>query len=209
MNAEEIKAYVAQHFRYEKQAALVAFEASDRLNWGGEPADVLVVTDRRFLYEIEVKISVADLKRDIHKRKHTYFKNSNDNHPVNRFFFAVPKEMTGAALDIIENTYPYAGLLIAKGGFIEHEKQAKLLSSNKLKFRQIYELTRQQSGTLCRLSLALNSSNNVAEERWQELLQLRKEVNLLKAMNATVVSQSPAPESDLEPKDHFLQLQQH
>ena len=184
MNAEEIKAYVAGHFRYEKQAALIAFEAGDNCSAWGEPADVLVVTDARLLYEIEVKISISDLKHDAVKRKHSYFANGNDKHAVNRFYFAVPKEIAAPAEEIIEKMYPYAGLLSVNGGFVEHRKQAKILHTKRLSFRQIYELTRQQSGTLCRLSRALVESNQIAAERWEELKTLRQNEKLHKAIIA-------------------------
>jgi hypothetical protein len=186
INADEIKGYVAGHFRYDKQCALIAFEAGDNCSSWGEPADVLVVTDARLLYEIEVKISISDLKHDMVKRKHTYFANGNEKHAVNRFYFAVPKEIAEEALSIIEKMYPYAGLLSVRGGFVDHKKQARILHTKKLSFRQIYELTRQQSGTLCRLSQALSSSNKIAAERWEEIKLLRQNLTLTKAENDTL-----------------------
>jgi hypothetical protein len=187
MNAEEIKGYVASHFRYEQQVALIAFEAPDHLGGAyGELADVMVVTDHRLLYEIEVKITIADLKRDVDKHKHTGFKNGDTRHPVSRFYFAVPKEIWVPALEIIENIYPYAGLLSVNGGFVELQKRAKDLHGKRLSLRQIYQFTKQQSGTLCRLALAAAKSSQVAEERWKDVLQLRKELALQKAINSAL-----------------------
>lgn len=186
LNAEEIKAAVASHFRYEKQAALIAFEAADGVStWGGEPADVLVVTDSRLLYEIEVKITLSDLKHDAVKSKHSYFVNNNSKNVVNRFYFAVPYDIAVPAEEIIEKMYPYAGLLSVHGGTVDHKKQARILHTKKLSFRQIYELTRQQSGTLCRLSRDLADSRKRAGEYWEQVKALTKEVALQKAINST------------------------
>jgi hypothetical protein len=186
MNADEIKAAVAAYFRYDKQAALIAFEASDHLSgWSGEPADVLVVTDSRLLYEIEVKITLSDLKHDEVKNKHRHFRTDDKNYPVNRFFFAVPNEIAVNAEEICEKMYPYAGILSVKGGTVNHPKQARILHTKKLSFRQIYELTRQQSGTLCRLSRDLADSRKRAGEYWDQVKALTKEVALQKAINST------------------------
>jgi len=197
LNAEEIKAYVAGHFRYEKQCDLICFEAA--VNFG-ELSDVLVVTDARRLYEIEVKVSIPDLKRDMEKKKHSVFRNGSSNYevgvgyfppgtfiskqPVNRFYFAVPKEIWVPAEEIIENLYPYAGLLAVNGGYVDHKRQAKLIHNNKLSFKTIVSLTKQQSGTLCRISRALVDSNQIAAERWEELKTLRQNEKLHKAIIA-------------------------
>ncbi len=190
MESLAIKASVAAHFRYDRQNPLIAFEASDGLSaWGGEPADVLVVNERRFLIEIEVKVSIQDLKRDQKKRKHQFFASQSyyKPFPVNRFFFAVPQELTGKALDIIESTYPYAGLLTVNGSFVYHQKEARLLHSARLTNRQIYELARQQSGTLCRLARDLAESQQQASKALEQVASLRKEVELQKAINSTKI----------------------
>jgi hypothetical protein len=203
MNSEEIKAYVAGHFRYEKQCDLICFEAA--VNFG-ELSDVLVVTDARRLYEIEVKISITDLKRDVDKRKHTAFRDGLSSYdtggryfppgtfihkqPVNRFYFAVPQEIWVPAEEIIERLYPYAGLLSVHGGYVDHKKQAKLIHNNKLSFKTIVSLTKEQSGTLCRISRALVSSNQIAAERWEELKTLRQNEKLHKAIIANYESKN-------------------
>ena len=45
-------------------------------------------------------------------------------------------------------------------------------------------LTKEQSGTLCRISRALVDSNQIAEERWAELKTLRQNEKLHKAIIA-------------------------
>lgn len=162
--ASEVKAMVAGYFRYKKQCPVVAFEASNILMFAtSEPADVLVVTESRMLYEIEVKISISDLKNDIKKKKHWSFINRPNYLPVHKFYFAVPQDITDIALDICNDLYPYAGLLsVTKFPFhsaaasfgVIPEKPPKHLNPKPLSLRQIVYMVKEQSGTLCRLARA-------------------------------------------------------
>ena len=79
IRAEQIKAAVASYYRYERQCPVVAFETNSQLEgWAGELADVLVLDKNRQLIEIEVKLSISDLKRDVKKLKHQAFSDSTD-----------------------------------------------------------------------------------------------------------------------------------
>lgn len=114
--------------------------------------DLLVVREgrRKFIYDIEIKVSKADFKRDFKKLvKHErlehgtitknyrwYYKplegkrkRIKPNTPVktndrpNRFFFAVPEGLIG-----VKDLPPYAGLLyVDKKGNVTKVKEAKLL----------------------------------------------------------------------------------
>jgi len=158
----EMKAMVAGYFRYKKQCPIIAFEGSNRLRWAtGEPADILIVTESRMLYEVEVKVSLSDLKSDRHKSKHWTFTNSPDSLPVYKFYFAVPQEISNAALDICREYYPYAGLLaVTKFPFNSAARDfgVKIVSSpnhlnNKpLSVKEIFYIVKEQSGTICRLA---------------------------------------------------------
>jgi hypothetical protein len=160
--SSEIKSTIAGYFRYKGQCPVVAFEASDKLRWStGEPADVLVITESRMLYEIEVKVSLSDLKHDVLKTKHHWFTDSPDTYPVNRFYFAVPTELEGKAVDICKELYPYAGLLsVDKFPFVSSAvdfgvhtiKQPRILNTRRLEISEIIFLIKEQSGTVCRLS---------------------------------------------------------
>ena len=162
MTASEVKAMVAGFYRYKKQCPVVAFEASDWARFrAGEPADVLAVTESRMLYEIEVKISLSDMKNDKKKRKHYHFMNTTDYIPVHQFYFAVPKELVSKALEICKEYYPYAGLLsVSKFPFnsaaidfgVHCEHRAKVISNERLTIKQVMYLVIEQSGTLCRLA---------------------------------------------------------
>lgn len=201
--SDDLKSAVASYFRYEEQAALIAFEASDSLLWGGEPADVLVLTEGRHLYEIEVKISLSDLRHDKIKSKHARFY-SSVTHPVNRFYFAVPKEMAEESKRIVERMYPYAGVLSVNGYSVESVKKVKTLHSRRLSLKCIAELAKQQSGTLCRLARAQRETCNRAEEWWRELNLLRKQLKSLK--DGTAFPDSTLCETCPEPGPTFAEI---
>lgn len=158
----EIKSTVAGYFRYKGQCPIVAFEASDKLRWStGEPADVLVISESRMLYEIEVKVSLSDLKHDVLKSKHRWFSSSPETYPVNRFYFAVPDDLEGKALEVCKELYPYAGLLsVDKFPFVSSAvdfgvhvvKQPRILNIRRLEISEVIFLVKEQSGTICRLA---------------------------------------------------------
>lgn len=188
MNSDMLKAMVAGYFRYKKQCPVVAFETSDKLRWStGEPADVLVLTDSRVLYEIEVKISLADLKHDLAKNKHHYFSNAPDVFPVNKFYFAMPDELTNKAIEICNEVYPYAGLLsVSKFPFVsaalnfgvQEEKSARILNNRRLAIKEILYLLKEQSGTVCRLARDKASAESNLQKEQKENIELKKLLTL-------------------------------
>ena len=140
----EMRAKVAYYFRYQQQCPLVAIEASTMLqsyNSGGQ-ADVMAINKKRHILEVEIKISIADMRKDIHKPKHywmwrDYFGEEPDaaifkKRPLwerevemqstigrvssraaaHQFYFAVPADLANKAKALCETLYPYAGLLI-------------------------------------------------------------------------------------------------
>ena len=66
--------------------------------------DMLIVTKNRYLTEVEIKISLSDLKADF-KKKHQH-KDKN----IKNFYYAFPEEMKEKALKLIPKEY---GILIA------------------------------------------------------------------------------------------------
>ncbi len=71
--------------------------------WFGHELDLIVVTQNRYAWEIEIKISVADLKADL-KKKHCH-----ESSKIKRFYFAVPTSLKEKALVLIPKN---AGLFI-------------------------------------------------------------------------------------------------
>ena len=66
--------------------------------------DMLIVTKNRYLTEVEIKISLSDLKADF-KKKHQH-KDEN----IKNFYYAFPEEMKEKALELIPKE---CGILIA------------------------------------------------------------------------------------------------
>ncbi len=153
VDSGKIRASVAAYMRYVRQSYLVAFEA--------DSADVLALSEADLLTEIEVKISLADLHRDKGKSKHWFYKNGQPNprFPRYHFYFAVPKDIANKVCEICSQKYPYAGVLGTNGGpahSVEVYRKAKQLSCEPISPVKVKELTKQQSGTVCRLAMRLN-----------------------------------------------------
>ena len=191
--AVEIKAMIAGYFRYKKQCPIIAFEASNRLKWAtGEPADILVVSESRMLYEIEGKLSLSDLKNDKKKGKHYMFRRQSDYLPVYKFYFATPKELSNAALDIVREYYPYAGLLaVSKFPFnsaaldfgVQEVISPKHLNNKPLPMKDIIYLVKEQSGTICRLARDKALAERTCKKVQSENIELNKSLTLAGVTN--------------------------
>lgn len=163
-NSDAIKAAVASYWRYTRQCPLVAFECNARLKpWGGELADVVVVNEGKQLLIVEVKISLADFRKDKRKSQHAHFSKDTGILPVTYFYFAVPKELANKVAYICDDIYPYAGVLSwsndnsSEFDVVEVFKHPKTLHPKALYVGQLTEeqisfITRTQTATLCRLA---------------------------------------------------------
>lgn len=160
ISADSIKASVAAYWRYIRQCPLVALEAScllESFNYGGQ-ADILIVTEARYLIEVEVKLTMGDLRRDKNKLKHRSFRDNLVEYPTRFFYFAVPKKLANKTVLVCGQLYPYAGV-IGSDGQGEAEvviyREPKALWGGKLSFPQILRMAREQSATICRLARIL------------------------------------------------------
>jgi hypothetical protein len=100
-----MKSAILAYFRFKRQYPYVVTE----VDLTGEPSDV-VVYDGTTLVEIEVKISIADLNREIKKRKHTYYKKESSSIP-HKFYVAIPTALAEKAKPIVEAMDPRYGIL--------------------------------------------------------------------------------------------------
>lgn len=93
MSSIYLRACAAQWLRYDRQCPLVTFERGLKEYHGYNAApDVLAVTKKRFLVEIEIKISMADFKANFKKRIHFmqargYYKKPHE------YWFLVPPHL--------------------------------------------------------------------------------------------------------------------
>ena len=140
--AETMKTKIAQYMRYILQCPVVAFECG--LYGHNGVSDVLAITEKRYLIDIEVKLTLSDLRSDINKPKHLLFYNSHFDCecgewrkawqrewkmikiysemnirgiPINhikKFYFAVSPDLVNKAKLALDKLYPYAGLMVVK-----------------------------------------------------------------------------------------------
>lgn len=172
--ADELKILVMSYWRFTRNCPIVASE----YNYGD--ADVLAVTNAGMTIETEVKISLADLKRDGSKTKHIamqrelglsqgqpseypFYKAATRTH---YFYFAVPERLKEKAKKIVSEMYPYAGLLIVKPinpsrnpryspPVYSEIKARQFRSKPKLTYEETMEVIRGMSTSLCRLGVEL------------------------------------------------------
>ena len=181
MNSDIVKALCLQYWRYEKQTVVVALEA--------DGMDVACIKNR-YLVETEVKISIADLKKDAEKEKHFRIRkllglpvdgivsapfSAHQFHAlhedvdwikkwfhVHQYYFAVPDDICDKALTVINDIYPYAGLLKARlyrvpnsytYGAVDLVKTPERIPVNRMDFQQVVGMVKAQSATLTRLAL--------------------------------------------------------
>ena len=90
----------------------------------GDRADILAVDKKGFLWNVEIKVSLADLKNDRKKNTHKHIAqlrgNGNGDRPLNlfelrsslpaRFYFAFPESLRNCAEEVVSDLYPYAGI---------------------------------------------------------------------------------------------------
>lgn len=106
MTSKEIKTKLLHFYRFKKRYKFIATEAG---KWN---SDVLVSNEKEIL-EIEVKVSLADLKKDFKKRKHGIYKNPTPYYTSflpNKFYFCVPPELEEEATVLLKGSI--YGLLI-------------------------------------------------------------------------------------------------
>jgi len=95
-----LKAKVLSAFRFHKRYLYCATEV------GRYEADIMLANDKE-LVEIEIKISKVDLRNDLLKSKHSIYKNLESRHRQhipNKFYFAVPPELTKEAIKLVKGT---------------------------------------------------------------------------------------------------------
>lgn len=104
-------------------------------------ADVCALSNSGWLTEIEIKVSVADLKKDAEKTKHGQWAQDN---MIREFFYAMP----GAVWDKVKDAPPipdYAGVIvITEDGRREYPRKA----TKKTHARKLTDSERLQLGRL-------------------------------------------------------------
>ena len=186
-NSHQIKAAIASYWRYVRQCPIVALEVNFNLSSfsGEEMADVLAVDDNHFLIETEIKVTLADLRRDARKKKHQKFL-ENRRDVTRYFYFAVPRDIANEAKLICDNLFPYAGVL-SVNGTDEYEvqvyRQAKQLAGTKLDEEQKLRINYNQSSTVCRLAKKVDELTRV-QRNLEAQLKVYRDMERLEAKEA-------------------------
>ncbi len=105
MTADEVKAFVLCYLRFKRGFSVLATE----YNYGA--CDIIGIDKvGQYIWDIEVKVSIADMRRERSKLKHSLFRHNNSR--VNFFSFAVPFTIENKAVDLCRELFPYAGLFV-------------------------------------------------------------------------------------------------
>lgn len=173
-NSVTLRAICAAWLRYTKQCPIVTFERG--MNYSDRP-DVLAVTDDRRLIEIEIKVSFSDFKADAKKDKWRRQKSGYTIVPA-YFYYCVTEEIAPKVLPLLPDG---AGLIVPMLGWSRNQRmmnpntglpdlkslrKASRAHETKLSQRQMWDMVRNQSATLCGISsdIALHEANKIEME---------------------------------------------
>lgn len=122
LTSDIIKACLYYRYRYKLNYAYCA----DEVNY----SDFLFITNLNYVGEIEIKISISDLKADFKKQIH---KSIKQKYKIDRnyFYFAIPDYLYDKAKPIIEEQGNYYGIITINSKFlweVTTKKYAKLLT---------------------------------------------------------------------------------
>jgi len=137
----EIEFYVASHFGWRDNVVV------PNVSWGLglHECDLVVLKPSGYLWEVEIKVSAADLRRDKDKR------HGHASNKIARLYFAIPKRLEKCVPDIDAR----AGVLIVEDkGYTKlvrvpqtNKAARKLTESERVK---LYELASMRMWTLKR-----------------------------------------------------------
>ena len=101
MTSNEIEICLANHFGY-RQNQIVP---NVSYGLGLHEVDLLIVSKSGYCTEIEIKVSISDLKADFKKEHH------HKSKKIKYFYYAIPEELKEKALPLIPE---HAGLIVVK-----------------------------------------------------------------------------------------------
>ena len=90
MKADTIEASAVEWLRYERYCALIALERAPTYGWVGRP-DIVGVTKKRTIIEIEVKRTVADFRANAGKRCFSFRQRAVGGIPEQFYFLVTPE----------------------------------------------------------------------------------------------------------------------
>ncbi len=168
MLVDDLKYRALQYLRYDKQFPLVAMEIDWSPGVSYVMADIMGISKRGLLYEIEIKVSVSDLYADQGKEfKHDCLRKTYESKSPQlcnpgigfitttripaRFYYLVHSTIAPTALKHIRQEVPYAGLIVYGPG-LKVRKVAPTLHNEIVPNEEQWAFVRAQSATLVRLA---------------------------------------------------------
>ena len=152
--AESMKVATLAYWRHSRHHILGGIECKN--------ADVLTVTRTLMLTESEIKISIADMKREISTKPYKHLRMNGllpSLYPeAHYFYFVVPEELQTKAFAICEELYPNTGLLVFREGelsmYSPHNitlvRPSKRFKRNKIETKELKEIAYAVSNTALR-----------------------------------------------------------
>ena len=140
----EIKSTLLSYYKFYTHCLMVGTEIET--NHG--IADIIVMTRKTlYIYEIEIKISLSDLKNELKKDKHKFPIESN------KYYFCVPTNILKETILLAEQLNPKYGVLEYipnknYKGSINIIKQASLLHKNVNNYQ--YRMMQRINNDLCK-----------------------------------------------------------
>ena len=174
-----IKLVTLAYWRYDRQHITGAIECNG--------ADVLTISRGLMIAESEIKISIADMRREKKTKRSKHWSmmdmlNGKDEYRasmprVNYFYFVVPERLKGQALEVAKELYPYAGLLVCRNniesiyGYVSEPnnlysvKPAKRLQRPKPDIKEILRIAYAASNTTLRYGNKLIEVSGAMKQR--------------------------------------------
>jgi hypothetical protein len=145
VNTAEIELSLAKYLNF-KQKLIVP-----NLWWGlglAYEMDLAVITPAGYLWEIEIKISKADMLADKKKR------HQHNSELVKQLYFAFPTELL-ATTDVESLVPEHAGILAINGSHTIQYRKAQISKARKLSVKEIEKLYRLAAMRIWSLKRAL------------------------------------------------------
>lgn len=144
MNVREIETRLAYRFNYTRNFILPNYY----IDYDFE-IDIAVLTKSGYLYEIEIKTSVQDVKKDLQKEH----KHNDRFKKINKHFMAMPKDIYEKAKEFIPNHF---GIFLIYSYGMSLVKKAKVCNRYKFSLEEQVKFLRLCQLRMWRLKIKQN-----------------------------------------------------
>ena len=128
MNSCEIEIAVAEHFN--SRTNLIVPNVHWGLNFNYE-LDLIIVYQSHYASEVEIKISISDLKAEKRKRPGAHYSNK-----IRRLYFAVPYNLKDESMDLIPERAGLLSVNLVKGFWVVSLEKAPKINTSARKLEE-------------------------------------------------------------------------